>query len=120
VSVSGFTETESQTLTQTQILPPVTVTLTTSVSTTEVSTAYVTYTAFTSKCDFCKVDLYAIGLAFPTTYVATKTVYATTTGLHTTILPDGSYVTETSVTYAPKGCSSEPLPTTWLFSGIEL
>ncbi|QDS77616.1 hypothetical protein FKW77_002372 [Venturia effusa] len=90
---------------------------------TEVSTAYLTYTAFpTRTCDFCKVDIYGLGLEFPTVYEP-ETVYATTIGVYTRILPDGSSVTETSTTTAVSATECGLVtsrPTTWLFSGVEL
>jgi hypothetical protein len=108
VDVGSFTiETETSTVTA----PPVEVTLS--------YTAFVTttITALTSKCDFCKVDIYGTELIYPTE-LSTTIIYATTVGLYPTVGVDSSTTTRTSLTTATN-CCPEP-SSTWLWNNIEL
>merc|ERR1711981_138063 len=90
---------------------PTTIYLTDTLTRTEVSTP--------PQCEFCKIDIYATPLVFPTSYAFT-TVYETTYDVYKTVYDDlNSTVYSTSTIFAPTTCI-EPLVTTWERFGVVL
>jgi hypothetical protein len=78
-----------------------------------------TETVTSSQCDFCKIDIYATALVFPTAYVTT-TISATTEDVYKTVYDDiNSTVYSTSTHFAPTTCSKTPV-TTWEQFGVVL
>ena len=98
-------------------LPPVTIT-SRCISRLETQRAY-KGVATTSQCEFCKIDIYAKALAFPTSYIYT-TVWPTTYRVQKTVYEDiNSTVYSTSTIFAQTTCIETP-ETTWEYSGVIL
>jgi hypothetical protein len=79
-----------------------------------------TATTTSPECEFCKIDIYATLLTFPTVYV-TSTVYATTYGIYTTYA-DGSTIYSTETIFAPvcpSSCVETPV-STWVAFDVVL
>jgi len=95
------------TSTQTNTLPPPPPA---TVTTTQIQT--------NSRCEFCKIDIYATALVFPTTYVY-SIVYATTIELSPISSGPNGTVFATTTILAQTTCTETPV-TTWLWHDVVL
>jgi hypothetical protein len=95
------TETETDTFTSLTTLPAVTVFITTTlIETDTLLPSTVTTTATSLDCEFCKIDIYATLLTFPTVYTTT-TIASTTYDLYPTSSNNGTTYYSTKTVYAP-------------------
>jgi len=118
------TETETDTFTSLTTLPAVTVFITTTLIKTDTlrpPTVTTTATTTTSDCEFCKIDIYARLLTFPTVY-KTTTIASTTYDLYPTATRNGTTYYSTKTVYAPI-CPSSCVPhvvSTWVAFNVIL